>query len=139
MVYRRSQSLEEIAQKSKQDIESEFEVKYSLIKTLERMRPNNELLDREHPRYYMECTCYSYSVLHSKVRVPELGKSFHVHANELTSSLDGKKIAIMSSAPNIQYENTWEALYYKNVKLMVMLCQLYDDYIGISTDQYWPR
>ena len=82
----------------------------------------------------MECTFFNNLVLHSKVKVPELGKSFHVHANELTSILDGKKIAIMSSAPGRKYENTWEALYYKDVKLMLMLCQLDDDFIGISTD-----
>ena len=103
------------------------------------MRPHSYLLDHKHPRYYMECTFIDNLDLHSKVKVPELGEKFHVHANELTSILDDKKIAILGSAPNIRKENTWEAAYYKDVKLILMLCPLYDDYIGISTDQYWPN
>lgn len=69
--------------------------------------------------------------LHSKVQVPELGSNFHVHANELTSLVDGKKIAILGSAPDISREQTWEAIYYKNVKMVLMLCPLHCDYIGI--------
>ena len=44
--FRDEQSLAEISKKPKDDINSEFEVKYSLIKILERMKPNLELLDQ---------------------------------------------------------------------------------------------
>ena len=51
----------------------------------------------------------------------------------MKSIIDGKQFAIFSQAPPPEaFQDFWEALYEKNVKLIVMLCSFHDPKRGVN-------
>ena len=57
----------------------------------------------------------------------------------MRSLVDGKVYAIFSQAPVAPVDNFWEAVYYKDVELVVMLCMFNDPKRGRQAEQYWPN
>ncbi len=56
----------------------------------------------------------------------------------MRSITDGKQFAIFSQAPTPQaFEDFWEALYEKNVKLIIMLCSFHDPRRGVIFNIYF--
>ena len=53
--------------------------------------------------------------------------------------LDGKFYTTFSQAPVPPFDNFWEAVYYKNVEYIMMLCSFYDPKRGYQAEQYWPK
>lgn len=74
---------------------------------------------------------------HSRVLVNQI-QNYYINANEIKSLVDGQVFAIFSQAPVEKYDNFWEAVYYKNVPVVVMLCSFYDPKRGHQSEQYWP-
>ena len=62
-----------------------------------------------------------------------------MNANEVKSVVDGKIFATFSQAPVPPFDNFWEAIYYKNINLVIMLCSFYDPKRGHQAQQYWPE
>lgn len=56
----------------------------------------------------------------------------------MRSLVDGNVFAIFSQAPVKNYDNFWEAVYYKNVSVVIMLCSFFDPKRGHQSEQYWP-
>lgn len=52
--------------------------------------------------------------------------------------MDGKIFAVFSQAPVENFDNFWEAAYYKNTTVVIMLCSFYDPKRGHQSQQYWP-
>jgi hypothetical protein len=48
----------------------------------------------------------------------------------MRSLVDGNIYAIFSQAPIPYFDNFWEAVYYKNVNLVIMLCSFFDPHRG---------
>ena len=66
-------------------------------------------------------------------------ENYYINANEVRSLVDGEVFAIFSQAPIKAYDNFWEADYYKNVTVIVMLCSFFDPKRGHQSEQYWPN
>jgi len=53
--------------------------------------------------------------------------------------MDKKEFAIFSQAPKKPFDSFWQAVYFKNIDTIVMLCQLSDYQMHWNqADQYWP-
>lgn len=76
---------------------------------------------------------------HSRVKIPQLGEEYYINANEVRSLVDGKVFTIFGQAPVAPFDNFWEAAYYKNVILVVMLCMFVDPKRGRQSEPYWPE
>lgn len=75
---------------------------------------------------------------HSRVLIKEI-PNYYINANEIKSLVDGQVFGIFSQAPVQSYDNFWEAVYYKNVTIVIMLCSFYDPKRGHQSEQYWPN
>lgn len=75
---------------------------------------------------------------HSRVKVPQID-DFYVNANEVRSLVDGKVFATFAQAPVPKFDNFWEAIYYKDISLVIMLCSFFDPKRGHQAQQYWPN
>ena len=80
-----------------------------------------------------------YSDEHSRVKIPGLGPNYYLNGNEVRSLVDNKIFTIFSQAPVAPFDNFWEAAYYKNVSLVVMLCMFNDPRRGKQSERYWPN
>ena len=68
-----------------------------------------------------------------------MGPDYYLNGNEVRSLMDGKVYAIFTQAPVSPFDNFWEAVYYKDIKLIAMLCMLSDPKRGRQAELYWPK
>ena len=75
----------------------------------------------------------------SALSLPQVGEDYYINANEVRSLVDGQVFSVFSQAPIAPFDNFWEAVYYKDVKLVVMLCMFVDPRRGRQAEPYWPN